>query len=148
MTDNFIDHLLAGGSTERAAATKIIRLQTLLEAVTRLRNATEIRNLIRKTLADGDQPTTSAKTNALNGGRDAESEGMSPQERAMEFCIGAFGPLGVDVAPYAKIIAELIEGAISEERAEIERLRAAIYNCSGSCGSALSARETPKARKA
>jgi hypothetical protein len=54
---NFIDHLFAGGPTERQAATEIIRLRTLLEVITKLRNATEIRNLIRATLGADENKT-------------------------------------------------------------------------------------------
>jgi hypothetical protein len=35
---------------------------------------------------------------------------------AREFCQGAFGPLGVDIEPYAKIVAELMDHATVRER--------------------------------
>jgi hypothetical protein len=78
---------------------------------------------------------------------------MAPDERAREFCKTAFGPFGVDIEPYTKIVAELIQGAVDEEaerlqtlrasmkhaaqtamdvalRAEVDRLRAIIWNAS------------------
>jgi len=50
---------------------------------------------------------------------------MTPEQRSREFCKSAFGPLGVDIEPYVKIIAELIEGA---EREQLRSLRPLMDN--------------------
>ena len=54
-----------------------------------------------------------------------ETSAMDVTERAREFCAGAFGPLGVDIEPYVKIIAELISGTVTELEQENKRLREA-----------------------
>lgn len=39
---------------------------------------------------------------------------MTNEERATEFCQGAFGPFGVELGPYIKLITELLDGATEE----------------------------------
>lgn len=51
---------------------------------------------------------------------------MNVEQRAKEFCDGAFGPLGVDTTPYTKIIAELIQGAVDQERERCARIAESI----------------------
>ena len=41
-------------------------------------------------------------------------DGVTPEERASEFCEGAFGPFSVELGPYIQVIKELIEGALDE----------------------------------
>jgi hypothetical protein len=42
---------------------------------------------------------------------------MTTEERAQQFCEGAFAPLGVpSLDPYVKIITELLDGAVASER--------------------------------
>jgi hypothetical protein len=47
---------------------------------------------------------------------------MTTEERAREFVAGAFGPFGVDQEPYVKIIKELLDGAVDDERKRCVRL--------------------------
>jgi hypothetical protein len=51
---------------------------------------------------------------------------MTPEQRAREFVEVGFRDLGVPLEPYVQIIAELIAGAETELRAEVDRLTAAL----------------------
>ncbi len=44
------------------------------------------------------------------------------EDRAREFCNGAFAAFGVDTEPYSKIVAELIQGAVNDETARLRGL--------------------------
>jgi hypothetical protein len=63
---------------------------------------------------------------------------MNIQQRAKEFCDGAFSPFGVDTDPYAKIVAKLIEGAMEDLLiAAIAVVGASRIDLSGECQAKL-----------
>lgn len=41
---------------------------------------------------------------------------LTIEQRAREFCKGAFGPLGVNIEPYIEIVADLLDGAVKQEQ--------------------------------